>query len=206
MLPALILVLSLLVVPVAGPPDPDPGGPGPGGPDPGGPVVTYRPPVEAPVVDPFRAPPNPYAAGNRGIEYATVPGTPVGAVADGVVTFAGPVAGTLHVTVLHADGIRTSYSFLDRVGVVVGQRVRRGQPVGLAGGRFHLGARTGPRRYIDPAQLWSGRWRARLVPVGGGPAPGPDPPGELGRLAAGPEPVAGLAGGSAEVGASAPLR
>ena len=45
--------------------------------------VTYSPPVDAPVVDGFRPPATPYGAGNRGIDYATVPGTPVRAAADG---------------------------------------------------------------------------------------------------------------------------
>ena len=86
-------------------------------------TVSYRPPVDAPVADPFRAPAHRYAAGNRGIEYATSSDMPVRAAADGEVIFAGPVAGTLHVTVLHADGLRTSYSFLDRVEVSRGMRV-----------------------------------------------------------------------------------
>ena len=48
--------------------------------------------------------------------------------ADGRVTFAGSVAGTLHVTVLHDDGVRTTYSFLQRVDVVIGQAVAPGRP------------------------------------------------------------------------------
>src|SRR5690242_4351821 len=74
--------------------------------------VSYVPPVDAPVIDPFRPPPNPYAAGNRGLEYGTAPGDPVRASADGIVIFAGQVGGTLHITIRHADGLRTSYSFL----------------------------------------------------------------------------------------------
>src|SRR5438128_2186648 len=72
-------------------------------PPPAGSGVVYQPPVAAPVVDGFRAPATPFGPGNRGIDYATAPGTPIGAIADGVVVFAGPVAGSLHVTVLHAD-------------------------------------------------------------------------------------------------------
>src|SRR5215210_2876383 len=98
----------------------------------------YRPPVEAPVLDAFRPPANPYGPGNRGLEYATSAGTPVGAVGDGRVTFAGPVAGSLHVTVRHGDGIRTTYSFLARVDVVVGQDVRQGDVVGITAGPPHL--------------------------------------------------------------------
>ena len=37
------------------------------------PSVTYRPPVDAPVVDPFRPPAERWSAGNRGVEYATDP-------------------------------------------------------------------------------------------------------------------------------------
>ena len=98
----------------------------------------------------------------------------MGAIADGVVLFAGPVAGALHVTVLHADGVRSSYSFLAQVLVAIGQRVVRGQPVGVAGARLHLGARTGPRTYIDPATLWGGPPHVYLVPPdGAGSAAGP---------------------------------
>jgi murein DD-endopeptidase MepM/ murein hydrolase activator NlpD len=147
--------------------------------------VVYAPFTDAPVVDPFRPPPGPYAAGNRGIEYATVPGSPVRAAADGVVTFAGPVAGQLHVTVGHADGIRTSYSYLASIAVVRGQRVRRGQPVGTAAARLHVGARRGDI-YLDPASLWSrGPPRVVLVPLdgAGGPPRLPSAPPVVGAAA-----------------------
>jgi triacylglycerol esterase/lipase EstA (alpha/beta hydrolase family) len=117
--------------------------------------VTYRPPVDAPLVDPFRPPSQPWAPGNRGVDYATAPGTPVVAAAPGEVVFAGPVAGTLHVVVLHDDGIRTSYSFLHSVTVRRGERVAGGQEVGRAGDRLHFGARVGDT-YIDPLGLFAG--------------------------------------------------
>ena len=94
------------------------------------PAPAYSPPVSAPIADPFRPPAGPYGAGNRGIEYDTEPGDPVRASADGIVVFAGPVAGTLHVTLRHADGVRTSYSFLGAVDVVLGQRVAAGDASG----------------------------------------------------------------------------
>ncbi|MDQ3643810.1 MAG: M23 family metallopeptidase, partial [Actinomycetota bacterium] len=94
---------------------------------PRGPVaVRHQPPVEAPVVDHFRPPTTPYGPGNRGIDYATGEGNPVRASADGEVVFAGAVAGSLHVVILHDDGIRTSYSFLATIGVRRGQRVSTG--------------------------------------------------------------------------------
>jgi Peptidase family M23/Putative serine esterase (DUF676) len=116
---------------------------------------TYRPPVSATISDPFRPPAGPYGAGNRGLEYDTAPGEPVRASAEGTVVFAGPVAGTLHVTVRHGDGVRTSYSFLAAIDVVLGQRVRAGGRVGIAGERLHFGARSGDA-YFDPASLFVG--------------------------------------------------
>ena len=127
-------------------------------------VVPYRPPVDAPVIDPFRAPPAPWAAGNRGLEYRTEPGTRVRAAADGDVVFAGAVAGALHVVVLHGDGIRTSYSFLQTVLVHRGDTVEQGDAVGTSGTHLHVGARIGDT-YIDPAELFARptRPRVRLV-------------------------------------------
>jgi peptidase M23-like protein/putative serine esterase DUF676 len=137
--------------------------------------VTYVPPVDAVVVDPFRPPAGPYGPGNRGLEYDTEPGDTVTASGRGTVVFAGAVGGTLHVTVLHADGVRTSYSFLARIDVVRGQRVDHGDPLGAAGDRLHFGARIGDA-YFDPARLFeSGRpGGVELVPfeVPPGSAPG----------------------------------
>lgn len=124
----------------------------------------YRPPVEAPVHDPFRAPEHAYGPGNRGIEYDSAPGNQVLAAADGRVTFAGWVAGSLHVTVLHADGVRTTVSYLAETGVVVGQEVLQGDVLGTAAGRVHFGARRGDA-YFDPATLFGeGPVRVHLVP------------------------------------------
>lgn len=144
--------------PVAAAPRPDP---------------TYRPPVDAAVSDPFRAPDQPYGPGHRGIEYDTAPGTPVLAPADGRVTFAGWVAGTRHVTVLHLDGVRTTASYLAAVDVVVGQEVRQGDRLGTTAGRLHFGARQGDA-YFDPATLFADRPAVvRLVPFDLPPGSGP---------------------------------
>lgn len=125
----------------------------------------HSPPVDAPINDPFRAPEMPYGPGNRGLEYDTDPGAEVRASADGEVVFAGPVARGLHVTLLHADGVRTSYSFLDDINVVVGQRVRRGDAIGVAGELLHFGARRGDG-YFDPASLFAGGERqVELLPL-----------------------------------------
>ena len=172
---------SSLAVPVAAAPDPP----------------AYLPPVDAAVLDPFRPPISAFGAGNRGIEYDTPAGTSVRTVADGRVTFAGSVAGTLHVTVLHADGVRTSYSFLAHVAVVVGQRLRQGDVVGTTAGSLHLGARRGDA-YFDPASLFdSGPPRVRLVPFD--EPPGPGLPGErsaISQLIGGLGDLVGITGGT----------
>ncbi|HEX9968791.1 MAG TPA: peptidoglycan DD-metalloendopeptidase family protein, partial [Acidimicrobiales bacterium] len=96
------------------------------------------------------------------------PGAPVAAAASGIVAFAGPVGGTLHVSVLHDDGVRTTYSFLQAVAVRRGDPVQAGQVVGRAASRLHWGARVGDA-YVDPLLLLggTGRGRARLVPESG---------------------------------------
>jgi hypothetical protein len=129
--------------------------------------VDYRPPTPVPeaVVDPFRPPGQPWAPGNRGVDYATDPGALVVSSAAGEVVFAGDVAGALHVTVAHRDGLRTSYSFLASVSVAVGQSVHGGDVVGTSAGRFHFGVRDQTGAYLDPTTLMAAVV-VRLVPGG----------------------------------------
>jgi murein DD-endopeptidase MepM/ murein hydrolase activator NlpD len=151
-----VLIVVLVAPPAAGAQEPQGGG--------------YVPPVDAPISEPFRPPASPYGPGNRGIEYATAPGSPVRASAAGTVLFAGPVGGALHVTIGHPDGLRTSYSFLVGIAVAAGQRVEQGDHVGTAGDRLHFGVRAGDI-YLDPAGLFTGLVvEVELVPTGPGPA------------------------------------
>ena len=124
-------------------------------------AVVYHPPVQAPVADRFRPPPAPYASGNRGLEYAARPGAPVQAAAPGVVAFAGKVGRSFAVSVVHADGLRTTYTHLQSITVRRGARVAAGDEVGRAVARLHFGARAGDA-YLDPEALFARR-HARLV-------------------------------------------
>jgi hypothetical protein len=127
-------------------------------------------PVDGPVVRPFEQPAHRYGPGHRGADLAAPPGTTVRSAGDGVVTVAGPVAGALHVVVAHDGGLRTSYSFLARVDVVVGERVRAGDRVGVAGGAgeshgpgvLHFGLRVGDT-YVDPMLLFAPADLTQLV-------------------------------------------
>ncbi len=154
----------------------------------------WMPPVPGGVVRPFQEPLAVYAAGHRGVDFSAAAGTPVRAANSGVVSFAGTVAGSLHVVVAHGGGIRTSYSFLQRVDVHVGEQVERGQIVGAAGGSgdghtsgvLHFGVRVG-ERYVDPMLLFEPddlTQLVRLVPVDGRDAAGKvDPAGDGWELA-----------------------
>ncbi|UDY36865.1 murein hydrolase activator EnvC family protein [Dermatobacter hominis] len=126
----------------------------------------YAPPVDAPVSDPFRPPSTPYGPGNRGLEYATVPGATARAIGAGTVTFAGRVAGRGVVTVEHPDGLRSSLTGLVEVRVAAGDRVALGDVLGTTAAVLHLGVRRGDV-YQDPAALFVGGppRHAVLVPV-----------------------------------------
>lgn len=156
---------------------------GPRGP---APIDGWTLPVPGRVVRPFAAPRCRWCPGHRGADLAAAAGTQVGAANDGVVAFAGEVAGSLHVVVDHGGGLRTSSSFLASVAVRQGQQVRRGQVLGTTGGHdgdhdgsaLHLGLRIGDR-YVDPMVLFAPLDLSRIIrlaPLHDQPAdPGPWP-------------------------------
>lgn len=126
----------------------------------------WLPPVAGRVSDPFREPPCPYCAGNRGVEYE-VGDVAVRAVAAGVVTWSGSVAGTKYVVIRHANQWRATYGQLVSSPLSAGDRVVARMRVGVASGSFYFGLRV-DKTYIDPAQFM-GRLvgRPRLVPIDG---------------------------------------
>jgi peptidase M23-like protein len=133
----------------------------------------------------WKPPPEPWAAGHRGVDLAAPRGSPVRAVADGRISFAGSVAGRGVVSIeLSATGrppLRTTYEPV-RPSMHKGERVRAGQTVGtVASGPFHCqrgclhwGARRG-ERYLDPLSLLPAALlrgsASRLLPVFGVPLP-----------------------------------
>ncbi|MCF6505822.1 M23 family metallopeptidase [Blastococcus sp. MG754426] len=147
------------------------------------PVSTPAPPPEVPwsaplpgepvVTRPFEPPPHRYGPGHRGVDLAAAPGSPVLAAGDGVVVFAGMVAGRPVVSVEHAGGLRTTYEPV-RPSVGAGRPVARGEPLGVldpghdgcpVAACLHWGARRG-EVYLDPLSLLR-LPRVRLLPLGG---------------------------------------
>jgi murein DD-endopeptidase MepM/ murein hydrolase activator NlpD len=136
------------------------------------PVGPWSRPVEGAVTRPFDPPPDRYGAGHRGADLAGAPGSPVLAAGDGVVVFAGMVAGRPVVSVDHAGGLRTTYEPVDAV-VGAGQPVARATVLGtLVGGHagcpvaacLHWGLRRG-EVYLDPLSLLEPP-EVRLLPMG----------------------------------------
>jgi murein DD-endopeptidase MepM/ murein hydrolase activator NlpD len=131
---------------------------------------SYGWPVLGPVLRPFEPPATPFGPGHRGIDIGAPFGTATRAAQDGVVAFAGQVAGSLFVSIDHPDGVRTTYSWLSAVLVVAGQPVRRGQVIartgqghpGSSAPHLHFGARAGDV-YLDPMLLLGPRSVVGLV-------------------------------------------
>ncbi len=88
-----------------------------------------------------------------GVDYAAPEGTPVQAVAAGVVTSAG-LSGDSGKTVRirHSKGYETVYSHLSRIKVKTGARVNQGDLIGLVGA---TGLATGP--HLDFRVLQNGK-------------------------------------------------
>lgn len=148
---------------------------GAGGVEAAPPAPRWSWPVDPPyrVVRPFEAPAHAYGPGHRGVDLAGG-GTRVLAVEGGVVRFAGPVAGRGVVSVLHADGLISTYEPVTATvtagdvvstGTVLGELVGAGSHCAEAA-CLHLGARRGDD-YLDPMLLLGMRGPSVLLPLGG---------------------------------------
>ncbi|RKE63202.1 murein hydrolase activator EnvC [Microbacterium sp. AG238] len=123
---------------------------------------------EATVIRPFEAPAHAYAPGHRGVDISG-PGREVVSPAEGVIAFAGPVAGRAVITIDHGDGLVTSLEPVE-TSLIPGTPVVQGQPVGSAAlgghggdGSIHFGVRR-HGEYINPLLLISGLARPVLLP------------------------------------------
>jgi murein DD-endopeptidase MepM/ murein hydrolase activator NlpD len=166
----LFLAAALALAPVAAMAGPAPAPPAPGAP--GAPAWASPLGGDPTVTRHFEPLPHPYAAGHRGVDLQGVAGGAVLAPGDGVVAFAGWVAGRPVVSIDHPGGMRTTYEPV-HPSVAAGQPVARGSPIGtLAAGHagcpvetcLHWGLRHG-EIYLDPLALLRPP-RVRLLPLG----------------------------------------
>ena len=84
---------------------------------------------------------------HKGVDFAGAPGSPVVAVAAGVVTWAGERTGYGKlIEINHGDGFTTRYGHNERTLVTVGQTVKRGERIALMGS---TGRSTGPHVHFE---------------------------------------------------------
>ena len=107
-------------------------------------------PVNGPVTSRFgmrRHPILGYTRMHAGLDFRASYGTPIYAVTDGTVTFAGRNGGHGNfVKLSHGGGLGTGYAHMSRIAVSSGQRVRRGQVIGYVGS---TGLSTGPHLHYE---------------------------------------------------------
>jgi len=130
------------------------------------------PPVPLRIAAAFDAPESDWGAGHRGIDLWLESGADVAAPGDGIVTFAGRVAGRGVVVVAHTSGLRST---LEPVAATLerGATVRAGTTVGtleVPGTHcapkacLHWGVRRGDE-YVDPLDVLRGYGPIRLLPL-----------------------------------------
>jgi murein DD-endopeptidase MepM/ murein hydrolase activator NlpD len=84
---------------------------------------------------------------HSGIDFAARYGSPIYAVTDGTVQFAGRHGGHgNYVRLSHGGGLGTGYGHMSRIAVSNGQRVSRGQVIGYVGS---TGLSTGPHLHYE---------------------------------------------------------
>jgi murein DD-endopeptidase MepM/ murein hydrolase activator NlpD len=119
----------------------------------------------------FDPPADRFGRGHRGVDLAGSPGAPVRAAGDGVVVFAGMLAGRPVISIEHPGGLRTTYEPVEPV-VAAGRPVSRGSVIGtlIAGHSgcpvaacLHWGLRRGDV-YLDPLALLE-LAQVRLLPL-----------------------------------------
>lgn len=88
-----------------------------------------------------------YVRMHAGIDFGAPYGSPIYAVADGTVSFAGRHGGHgNYVRLQHGGGLDTGYGHMSRIAVANGSRVRAGQVIGYVGS---TGLSTGPHLHFE---------------------------------------------------------
>jgi murein DD-endopeptidase MepM/ murein hydrolase activator NlpD len=88
-----------------------------------------------------------YTRMHAGVDFGAAYGSPIYAVTDGVVSFAGRHGGHgNYVRIEHGNGLATGYAHMSRIAAAPGMRVRRGQVIGYVGSS---GLSTGPHLHYE---------------------------------------------------------
>ena len=88
-----------------------------------------------------------YARMHAGIDFGAAWGSPIFAVSDGVVSYAGRHGGHgNYVRLEHGGGLGTGYGHMSRIAASPGTRVRAGQVIGYVGS---TGMSTGPHLHYE---------------------------------------------------------
>src|SRR5437867_5358207 len=115
----------------------------------------FHPPVEATISGVFgtqRTFNGKVQSVHQGLDYAVPSGTPVAAVNSGIVLLAQPLYFEGNCVVLdHGQGLLTLYMHLSEIKVKEGEKIERGEEIGLSGGS---GRATGPHLHL--AVRWQG--------------------------------------------------
>lgn len=129
------------------------------------PQTTFIAPVDPlVVVRDFSPPAVQWGAGHRGVDLEVTPGASIRSPADGVVTYAGMVAGRPVLTILHAGGLRSSFEPVETT-LIAGQPVAANSVIGTLAESYphcppssclHWGVRDG-NEYINPLALVPGQ-------------------------------------------------
>jgi murein DD-endopeptidase MepM/ murein hydrolase activator NlpD len=113
-----------------------------------------------------------YARMHAGVDFGAAHGSPIAAVASGVVTYAGRRGGHGNFVKLdHGGGLGTGYAHMSRIAVLPGTQVSAGQVIGYVGS---TGLSTGPHlhyevyqngRAVNPLSVSFGEVRMQAAPV-----------------------------------------
>ncbi len=88
-----------------------------------------------------------YSRMHQGTDYGAAHGSPIRAVTDGIVNFAGWHGGHGNmVKIAHAGGLGSGYAHMSRIAVAPGARVSQGQVIGYVGS---TGLSTGPHLHFE---------------------------------------------------------
>ncbi|WP_309054562.1 M23 family metallopeptidase [Streptomyces sp.] len=123
------------------------------------------------VVGGWAPPEQRWGRGHRGVDLDAAAGASVRSPEDGTVSFVGFVVDRPVLTLDHGNGLRSSFEPVEST-LVRGERVRRGEVVGVLRGRGHCGAAPclhwGVRRdrdYVNPLQFVGALEPSVLLPV-----------------------------------------